>query len=222
MRFVTQGAYRMDAEFWHTKWQSGDIGFHQPNGNPALVDHFSALSLVAGSRVFVPLCGKTGDIAWLLAQGQHVVGAELSQVAIDQLFSDLGHNPVIKPVGPLIQYSGPQIDIYVGDIFDVTAQHVGPVDGVYDRAALVALPDDLRRRYAGHLKNITRRAPQLVVCFNYDQAKMTGPPFSIDADMLHDLYQDDYILTQLSTRTAQFKSTTAQELTWHLHPDGRE
>ncbi|MGZ8252407.1 MAG: thiopurine S-methyltransferase, partial [Methylophilaceae bacterium] len=71
----------MEASFWHNKWQRGEIAFHQSDANPLLVAHFEALNLPKGSRVFLPLCGKTLDIAWLLAGGYRVVGAELSEIA---------------------------------------------------------------------------------------------------------------------------------------------
>jgi thiopurine S-methyltransferase len=80
----------VDASFWHDKWQRNQIGFHEPQANPLLLAHFDSLSLRAGSRIFVPLCGKTLDINWLLARGQRVVGAELSEIAVQQLFAGLG------------------------------------------------------------------------------------------------------------------------------------
>ena len=63
----------MEPDFWHQKWQSNEIGFHKAEANPLLVEHFSALGLDAGARVFVPLCGKTLDIRWLLAQGLSLI-----------------------------------------------------------------------------------------------------------------------------------------------------
>jgi len=53
----------MDAAFWHKKWAVKDIAFHQGHAHPLLVRWFDVLSLAQGSRVFLPLCGKTRDIA---------------------------------------------------------------------------------------------------------------------------------------------------------------
>lgn len=171
----------MDADFWHDRWAKNQIGFHEGEVNARLVGHFGALGLAAGARVFVPLCGKTRDIAWLLAQGHPVAGAELSRLAVEQLFAELGVRPVVEPAGPLVKLSAPGVDIFVGDIFDLTPEVLGGVAAVYDRAALVALPYDLRSRYAAHTRLITAGAPQLVICFDYDQALVPGPPFSVDA-----------------------------------------
>jgi thiopurine S-methyltransferase len=80
----------MEHSFWHERWESGRIGFHQGKPNKLLLAHFHALGLADRSRVFLPLCGKTRDIAWLLSQGYRVAGAELSELAIRQLFEELG------------------------------------------------------------------------------------------------------------------------------------
>ena len=82
----------MDPSFWRQRWEKNEIAFHESKANPLLVKHFTELSLAKGSRVFVPLCGKTLDISWLLSNGYRVAGAELSQIAIEQLFMELGCN----------------------------------------------------------------------------------------------------------------------------------
>jgi len=71
----------MEAGFWHQRWQSDEIGFHEREGNALLVGHFEDAFGGQGSRVFLPLCGKTRDIGWLMVQGYRVVGAELSRMA---------------------------------------------------------------------------------------------------------------------------------------------
>ena len=86
----------MEPNFWHERWQQNQLGFHESEANSLLVAHFDALSLAPNSRVFVPLCGKTRDIAWLLSKGHRVVGIELSQLAIEQLFTDLGSSQRLK------------------------------------------------------------------------------------------------------------------------------
>lgn len=189
----------MQPDFWHKKWQESDIGFHNSDANPLLVKHFPALGLAAGSRVFLPLCGKTLDIHWLLAHGFQVVGAELSPIAIEQLFDELGVVPRITQLENLKHYRAPNIDIFVGDIFDITANLIGQVDAIYDRAALVALPVDMRTLYTSHLKAITHSAKQLMICFVYDQTQLAGPPFSISDDEVNAHYSSDYTLKLLES-----------------------
>ena len=209
----------MEASFWHNKWQRGEIAFHQSQANPLLLAHVDQLSLVEGSRVFLPLCGKTLDIAWLLDRGLRVVGAELSEIAVTELFESLGVQPQIDKVGELIHYSAENIDIYVGDIFELTAQTLGAVDAIYDRAAIVALPTEIRKKYAAHLLNVTQAARQLVIAYEYDQSLVDGPPFSVSEAELRQHYGAAYTLAALETRAVaggMKGKTTATETAWLL------
>ncbi len=189
----------MDSSFWLQKWKKNDIGFHKSEANPALVKYFEKLSLLQDSRVFVPLCGKTLDIPWLLSEGYRVTGAELAEIAVEQLFDELGVQPKISSVGKTSLYSAKDIDIFVGNIFDVSSNILSSVDATYDRAALVALPEEMRNRYTVHLREITDKAPQLLVTFEYDQNLMEGPPFSISKEEVARHYSDGYDLSLLAS-----------------------
>jgi thiopurine S-methyltransferase len=209
----------MEPDFWHQRWAANQIAFHEGAANALLVKHFPALALAKGSRLFVPLCGKTLDIHWLLASGYRVVGAELSRLAVEQLFTELGAQPTISRCGRLECYSTRDLDVFVGDIFDLSSQLLGPVDATYDRAALVALPEPMRGRYAAHLTAITATAPQLLICFEYDQSLMDGPPFSLTSDEVNRLYRDTYEVTLLDSVAlpGKFKrKVTATEHAWLL------
>ncbi len=190
----------MDANFWLQKWEKGEIAFHEGQANTLLTAHLEKLNLPKGSRVFLPLCGKTRDIAWLLAHGYRVAGAELSVLAINELFSELGVEPKISKTGELIHYCANDIDIFVGDIFNLSAEFLGPVDAIYDRAALVALPTMLRNQYTSHLIKITHSAPQLLITFKYDQQLMDGPPFSITEEEVTRHYAAAYQLQPVESR----------------------
>ncbi len=185
----------MDARFWHLRWGGNDIAFHESEANPLLVKYFKELSLAKGSRIFLPLCGKTLDIPWLLSNGYRVAGAELSKIAIGQLFTELGVEPKISGVGEVDHYSAKNIDIFAGDIFHLSGKMLGLVDAIYDRAALVALPKEMRNQYTAHLTEITDKAPQLLICYEYDQSLMEGPPFSISNEEVNQHYRDSYDLT---------------------------
>jgi thiopurine S-methyltransferase len=192
-----EGVQVMDHSFWHAKWEKNEIAFHQREANPLLVRNFDALSLEKGSRVFLPLCGKTLDIPWLLSQGFRVAGAELSGIAVQQLFDEMGITPTVSRLGTLERYSADDIDIYVGDIFELSRNIMGPVDAVYDRAALVALPAEMRAKYAAHLAGITDRAPQLLISYEYDQALQPGPPFSVTGEEVQQLYSHLFDVNRL-------------------------
>lgn len=209
----------MEPDFWRQRWTKNQIGFHKSVANPLLIEHLPALALAPGALVFVPLCGKTLDIPWLMSQGMRVVGAELSALAVEQLFDEMGVTPQISDLGPLTHYAAEGVDVFAGDIFDLTADMLGDVDAVYDRAALVALPGDMRARYASHLADITGRAQHLVICFDYDQSQMNGPPFSVSAAEVERVHGANYALSALHTGplTGGLKGTVeAIEMVWLL------
>ena len=185
----------MEASFWHQKWEKGEIAFHESDFNPLLVSHFE---LASGGRVLVPLCGKTRDIAWLLGRGCRVVGVELSEIAVRDLFDELGMTPEVTSAGSFLRYQSERLEVLVGDVLAVREDLLGRVDGVYDRAALVALPSTTRTAYAAHLAAVTRGAPQWLVTLEFDQNQLEGPPFSLNRDELERLYAG---VTHLETRS---------------------
>lgn len=209
----------MDTSFWRQRWEKNEIGFHESKVNPLLVTHFRELSVGKGRRVFVPLCGKTLDISWLLSRGYRLAGAELSQLAIEQLFMELGMQPDIENVGGIERWSANNLDIFVGDIFAVSRLMLGQVDAVYDRAALVALPEDMRKRYAAHLLEITGKAPQLLISYEYDQSLLEGPPFSVSNEEVRRHYASTYALTLVAGTEVPGglkKKAPAKEHVWVL------
>lgn len=214
----------MDTQFWHDRWASNEIGFHKSDANPLLVKYLDELSLAKDSRVFLPLCGKTLDIGWLLSRGFRVSGAELSAIAIKQLFAELGVTPTITRVGTLDHYRAPQLDLFVGDVFTLTPELLSQVDAVYDRAALVALPRDMRARYTAHLMTLTAHAPQLLISFEYDQQAMEGPPFSVTTEEIQQHYGERYdiaLLTSLDVPDGLKGRCPATERVYVLRTGGR-
>jgi thiopurine S-methyltransferase len=111
---------------------------------------------------------------------------------------ELGMQPDIENVGGIERWSANNLDIFVGDIFAVSRLMLGQVDAVYDRAALVALPEDMRKRYAAHLLEITGKAPQLLISYEYDQSLMEGPPFSVSNEEVRRHYASTHALTPVA------------------------
>lgn len=207
----------MDAAFWHERWQSKEIGFHEGRVNRLLEAHLNVLGLEPGARIFMPLCGKAFDIQWLHGQGFHVLGAELSEIAIRELFDEMGLAPDVTDEGGLLRYRAERIDIFVGDVFELGADLLGPVEAVYDRAAVVALPAGIRGRYAAHVAAITGCAPQLVITFDYDQTAMEGPPFSVPPAAVEELYARAYSVIELARAEVAGKlkgQVEAMEIIW--------
>lgn len=183
---------------WLERWERREIGFNQAEVNAYMVEHFELLKLEKLSRVLVPLCGKTIDISWLLAQGYLVVGVELSEQAVVELFETLSLVPNIRQEEALVVYEAEGLIVYVGDVFELSAEMLGQVDAIYDRAALVALTKETREVYTAHLRAISNHAPQLLLCFEYDQSLMNRTPYSVDEEEVKGHYDEHYELTLLS------------------------
>jgi thiopurine S-methyltransferase len=173
----------MDGEFWRARWRDGAIGFHQDSYNPWLLQYWSELGLPEGSGAFVPLCGKSQDLHWLALQGYQVQGVELVDAAIEAFFSESQIAFELDARGRFPRYRGRNIEILCGDFFELTAHHLNAPAAVFDRAALIALPERLRARYADHLLRIIPDGAQiLLLALEYPQALLAGPPFSVSAD----------------------------------------
>lgn len=197
------GVRAMDREFWLQRWVRGEIGFHQFNINPYLQRYWNTLGVPAGANVLVPLCGKSQDMAWLLAQGYSVLGVEINRQAVEQFFRENDLQPKYERRPPFIHYYAAGIDLLVGDIFDLEPNAASPIGVVYDRASLVALPPAMRLRYAKHLAALLRPGAQiLLITFEYDQTQMPGPPFAVPETEVYDLYRDAFRLDVLGTTAA--------------------
>ena len=166
----------MKADYWLERWQEGRIGFHRADANPRLIEYHKALGDAV--RVLVPLCGKSVDLEWLVVHGFEVVGVELSELAAQAFFAERDLRPERHQQGSFVAYQHGNVTILVGDFFEARSEELGYFDGVYDRAAMIALPDDLRARYAAHLQTLlTPKAKLLLVTLHYDA--QGGPPFSV-------------------------------------------
>jgi thiopurine S-methyltransferase len=180
----------MQHEFWHQRWQQNQIGFHSEAVNPHLQQQWATLALKPNSRVFVPMCGKSNDMLWLLAQGHQVVGVELSPLAVEAFFAENGLQPSIRQQGHFVISEIDGLQIFCGDFFALQPADLGAIDAVYDRAALVALPDDMRISYAATLSKLLNPGTKiLLVTFEYPQPEMAGPPFCVAQDEVELLYQ---------------------------------
>jgi thiopurine S-methyltransferase len=191
----------MNPDFWHERWQRNEIGFHQQEINAHLQDFWGQLAVPAGGLVFVPLCGKSRDLLWLRARGYRVLGVELSPIAVRDFFAENALTPQVTRQGTFERYEADGLAILCGDFFGLTPELVQGVAGVYDRASLIALPPELRVRYAEHSASILPAGVcTLLVTMEYPQGEMSGPPFSVGEDEVRSLYAARYAVTHLHTQ----------------------
>ena len=178
---------------WHSRWQKNEIGFHVSDVQPWLISHWPLfIGQNSSGCVFVPLCGKTLDIEYFLIKGQKVIACELSEVAVQQLFEQLGMTPDIKKWAGGLVYSGTHITVYVGDVLAMGEQELLGVDYIYDRAALIALPKETRCLYMAQLKALCPKAKQFIITLDYDQSVTQGPPFAVSEQEIHEHYAGSF------------------------------
>ena len=143
-----------DNQHWLRMWRNEQTDFHQQAVNPLLVRFWTSFAPKKHSRIFVPLCGKSLDLLWLAQQGNEVVGVELSPIAMKAFFEKNTLIPHKRKQGKFSVWQSGRVKILCGDFFSLTRADLGEIDVVYDRAALTALPEDIRRRYVSHLRDI--------------------------------------------------------------------
>lgn len=191
----------MEPEFWHQRWQEGRIGFHQDKATPLMLKHWPSLDVPPGSRVFVPLAGKSLDMLWFATQGYHVLGVELSQMAVERFFaeSDLSYTITASPHGR--HYRADNIELVCGDVFALDSALLAQCDAVFDRAALIALPPAIRERYVRELyARLPGRCKGLLITLEYPQQEKEGPPFSVCEEEVRALYDRDWEVATLERR----------------------
>jgi thiopurine S-methyltransferase len=176
----------MNPDYWKARWQEGRIGFHEGKPNGFLLQH--ADRLAGAKRVLVPLCGKTEDMAFLADAGHQVVGVDVSREAVAAFFEEHRLTPAVSTDGAFEIFRSGAFTLLVGDVFLLTREATGDVDAFYDRAALIALPERERRRYATLLRQLVPEGRGLIVTLDYPQEKMQGPPFSVTRQEIHELY----------------------------------
>jgi thiopurine S-methyltransferase len=209
-------------DFWHSRWEAGQTGWHEPEGNVAL--HKFWPSLACGSRVLVPLCGKSSDLLWLAEQGSSVTGIELSEIAARAFFNDAGLSFETEKINGFNWFRSREANIAIacGNYFEFLDT---PFDALYDRAALVALPANKRAEYALHTKGLLKPdARQLLLTIEFDQSRVEGPPFSVMPAEVKSYWPDlerVYEQDDIENSPPRFRDAGIEdivEVVWVSHP----
>lgn len=195
----------MEKDFWLGRWERGETGWHQSEVEPGLVTHFPK---TGPRRVLVPLCGKSLDLTWLASQGHEVVGVELSEMACRAYFNENNLAPTEAQEGPFHVFRAGGITLLQGDFFALSPEILGPIDAIYDRAALIALPPELRKNYSILIQKLVRTCARpnfvhLQIVLERSPQDDKGPPFSIPEQELERLYGGFYRRETLSRETLE-------------------
>jgi thiopurine S-methyltransferase len=190
----------VDETFWQNRWKDNVIPFHRADINHYLEKYFDRLALDDGDDVLVPLCGKSVDMRWLARRGCRVTGVELSDIAVRDFFQAQGITAVEGKDGAFQVLEGEGIRLLCGDFFALETVHTADVAAVYDRAALIALPHEMRARYVDHLLSLlVPDIPILLLTFEYPSHEIDGPPFSVDESEVRALYSSRRRVTRLES-----------------------
>ncbi len=174
---------------WLKFWENNETTWHGDRITQELVEYFELFELETRDKVFVPLCGKSLDMIYIMNQGFSVVGVEISEIGVRQFFSENNLTYKITKVDDFDLYSSENLEIYCGDFFSLTSKHLNNVKAVLDSKSLIALEPDLRQKYAKHLNDIISLGVRiLLVTLNYPQHQMSGPPFSVDESEVESLF----------------------------------
>ena len=195
-----KGGTFVEREFWVSRWEQNLTGFHLTHVNPTLASYWPTIGLPQGATVFVPLCGKSLDMRWLRDAGYQVIGVEVSPIAVRDFFTEqqITYDKRVYRAGELYESQG--LRVFCGDYFELMASEVGPIDAIYDRAAMVALPSARRADYARHLGKVAPDAHSgMLITLEYDQSEMSGPPFAVTSTEI-DAHYPAFLSTRLIKR----------------------
>lgn len=200
----------MEIDFWLERWDKNETGFHQQTINPYLSYFYGKKGPTVEQReklkVFVPLCGKSKDMLWLSQNNYRVFGVECSEKAVKDFFEEnaLNYKFARKDQHALYMTSDMDsdrlapIEVFQGDFFALQKENFDDVTDIFDRAALVAMPQDMRERYAKKMAELQKPGIRtLLVTLSYDQSDMDGPPFSVSDENVIDLYANDFSVEKL-------------------------
>lgn len=191
----------MHPDFWLQRWHDNQIGFHQDKPTPLLLKHWPAIGMPVGATVFVPLAGKSLDMVWFASQGYRVLAVELSPLAIKQFISEHGIVPEVRESRYGTHYVAGNVEIIQGDVFALDAAALQDCSVVFDRAALIALPAELRKRYAQEVYTLLpQNCRGLLITLEYPQHEKNGPPFSVAEAEVRALYEPQWHVEVLERR----------------------
>lgn len=189
--------------FWEERWQNDKTGWHNQAVNENLQKHHTILFQQKTPTLFVPLCGKTLDMWWLHEQGAQIIGVDLVRKALEDYCAEQSIEAIEESTEhSLFMLKGNDHTLIHGDIFDVTQKEIGHVDGIFDRAALVALPLELRQRYATHCLSVLKPGGKiLLITYDSPVKDDQGPPFPVRKGTIEALYSNASSCTQIDEVT---------------------
>jgi len=164
-----------------------------------IIPNFNDNACANPVRVFVPLCGKTVDMAFL-AKKQGVAGV----VGVDgvrkplETFAeehpDLDIQPLADQTGKYERLVGKKIALLKGDFFGLDEVDTdGRFEAIFDRASLVAIDPTMREAYVDVMGKLIQPGGKILLvvierCTGTEEDK-SGPPFTVPEAEVRRLYE---------------------------------
>ncbi|MDP4537719.1 thiopurine S-methyltransferase [Alkalimonas collagenimarina] len=214
----------MQHAFWLECWQQPYPGFHLDQVHPLLQSCWSRVyQPELHSQVLVPLCGKSMDMIFL-RQHIPVVGVELAERACADFFQEQQLPLSLHKTAHYQVYTTERLRLLQGDFFQLTKDNCTECCLAYDRAALIALPVEMRQRYVKHLRRVLPEGSTLlVISLEYPPEEKQGPPFAVFEAEIRQLFAGAQIdLLAISNRTGlgfarrAFATSSLIEKAWRI------
>jgi len=169
------------------------------HGGATIIPNYDDETCANPVRVFVPLCGKTVDMAFLAKHGSvsEVVGIEGIRKALESYIEeqpDLEIKPV-ESIDMFERFVGKKTSLLKGDFFALDSDATGgKFDSIWDRGSMVAIDPRLRESYVDVMKNLLKPGGTILLVTverraGADEGLRAGPPFSLSEEEVRALYQ---------------------------------
>lgn len=138
---------------WKNLYEIGSTPWQYLTPHPKLIQHFNALTNGSPNlKIFVPLCGKSKDLPYLLSLGHTVFGIEYVAQAIEELQKENNIEMEFDPVTSVYSTSDGKLKIFNGDFFQCPIENFGPFDAIWDRGSFGSFDFSLREDYVNVIK----------------------------------------------------------------------
>lgn len=206
----------MDKNYWIERWKKKEIGFHQENYNEYLQQYGEKFFRSIDS-IFIPLCGKTKDILWFYHFNKNLLGVEISEIACCEFFVENKIPFNTQTYQNFKIYSSLDKKIYIlnGDFFclEKSILQIFPykIHGIYDRAALIALPKTMRIEYVRKIHELFHpfALKYFLITLEYElfnkNTEEHGPPFCVRSEEIFTLYSS-FKIQKIEERFIQTKN----------------
>lgn len=218
----------MEISYWQSRWRKGKTGWHMDTVYPPLPTFWDDVNIESGSRILVPLCGKSLDLGWFVDHGHTVTGIDVSAKAIHHIMQQHPESFTKDSSHGFTVYRSESLVLWQGDYSKLPTDEIPTQDLIYDKASIIALPPEKRLDHANkHIELCSTHTQILLQTFEYEQSEMHGPPFAVHEEELKKLFGNRFKLTCIHEQSKmeelqRFKqrglSSYLTEKVFHLTP----